>query len=202
VEQFNFFFTFYGLILGLAAAEVLSAIGQFVRVRAFNRIDLRSGLLAALIFVLISVTWIDAWETLQSVDLNFDQLWAPIALATFYYLAATVVPPREHLETMDVAVYYAERKRFVLAMLICAEMLVTYTSLESMNRILHARPTEFWLFTLLYNVLIVGSLIALYFVRSRTANVVLLVGLLVLFLAPYWEDRAIGSWIVRTFGAP
>ena len=58
MDRFSFFFAFYGLILGLAVAELLSGFAGVVRARALKKIDLQTGLAAMLTFVLIVATWV------------------------------------------------------------------------------------------------------------------------------------------------
>lgn len=114
MDRFNFIFAFYGLILGLGATEVLSGFAGFVRDRAVRKLDAQTALLAAFTFVAICATWLDAWDSLRDVPIGFTGLWAPILTATCYYLAATVVFPRDAEGLADLAAYYAQRKRFVL----------------------------------------------------------------------------------------
>ena len=93
VDRFSFFFAFYGLILGLAVTELLGGFAAMVRARALRRLEPETALLALLTFIAICATWIDAWDSLQAITLDFAGLWAPILLATLYYLAAAVIFP-------------------------------------------------------------------------------------------------------------
>jgi hypothetical protein len=199
MDRFSFFFAFYGLILGLAVAELLSGFAGLVRARALRRVEAQTALLGLVTFIAICATWIDAWTAFRTVPLNFSGLWAPILIATFYFLAATVVFPREAAEYDRLALYFAERKRFVGAMLLAAELLVLLTSWDSLMQTLHARPAVFWLWYVPLNVLLKGSMVAFLFIRSRRANLVLLILMILLFLIPYWENGAIGDWIHQHF---
>lgn len=91
--------------------------------------DVPTALLAAFIFLVICAAWIDARVSLQGVSLDFSGLWAPILLATLYYLAATVVFPRDQEDIDNLSSYYDERKTFVVIVLLVAEFLVNYTYL-------------------------------------------------------------------------
>ena len=82
---------------------------------------------------------------------------------------------------------FAERKTFMVAMLFAAEMVEAYTySSVYVDRLQH-HPPAFWLWLLPYNLAIKGSFVALLFVHSRRANIVLLSALILLFLIPYWQ---------------
>ena len=157
MDRFSFFFAFYGLILGFAATELLSGFAGFVRARALRRIEAQTALIGIFTFLAICATWIDAWDTLQAVSLDLAGVWAPILIATCYCLAATVIFPREPAEFDRLALYFMERKRFVVAMLLAAELLVFLTFADSFIQELHARPAVFWLYEVPYNVLTGGS---------------------------------------------
>lgn len=199
MERFNFFFAFYGLILGLAATEILKGFGVFVRTRSLNKIDIPTALLALFIFLDICATWIDAWQSLRGVSLDFSGLWAPLLLATLYYLAATVVFPRDEKDVEDLSNYYYERKTFVVGALLVAEFLVNYTYLPRAQAMLAASPTAFWFWYIPYNVAIKGAFVALLFLQTRRANIIALSALIFLFLVPYWDAGLIESWIQHTW---
>jgi len=199
MDRFSFFFSFYGLILGLATAELLGGFAGFVRARALRSIEMQTALLAFLIFIALVATWIDAWNTLQAVSLDLSEIWAPVLIATSYYLAATVVFPRDPAAFADLGTYFAERKRFVVGMLIVAELLVAYTFWETFSRNYHERPVVFWAYTVPTNMTGKMALIALFFVRGRRANLWLLSLLIALFIFIYWERGVVSAWLEWRF---
>jgi hypothetical protein len=200
IDRFSFFFAFYGLILGLAVTELLGGFARIVRARAHRKIEAQTALLALLTFIVICATWIDAWNTLTTISLDFEGLWAPILLATFYYLAASVVFPSDPKEFDQLATYYAERKRFVVGMLLAAELLVSFTFLNIVGSELRSKPALFWLWFLPYNLSIKSCYLALFLVRGRRANIALLVALILLFMVPYWVHGAMEDLISRHYG--
>jgi hypothetical protein len=156
--------------------------------------------LAFVVFLAICGTWLEAWGTLQTVSLDFSGLWAPVCLATAYYLAAGVVFPKDAADLDRLDHYFAERKRFVLAMLFIAELLVDFNFRNIYLDEFRHRPAVLWLFTLPYSLSIPCTLLALYFVHSRRWNIALLVLLILLFLGPSWESGAIIGTIKRSYG--
>jgi hypothetical protein len=180
--------------------ELLGGFAAIVRARALKRLELQTSLLAILVFIVICVTWIDAWNTLRSVTLDIAGFWAPILLATLYFLAAGVVFPSNEADFDELAAYFADRKRFVVAVLLIAECLVNLTFWRVYATNLQDRPAVFWLWNLPENVAITAALTALFFVRSRLANASLLVLLILLFLIPYWEQGATKAWIEHRWG--
>jgi hypothetical protein len=200
LDKFSFFFAFYGLILGLAVTELLGGFAGMVRAKAIRRIEAQTALLALLTFVAICATWIDAWGTLRTISLDFAGLWAPIMLATCYYLAAAVVFPSDPEDYGRLGAYYADRKRFVVAMLLAAELLVTFTFRDIFIDAARDRPAQLWVWLLPYNLVLTGLYVALLFVTSRRANIALLAALLLLFTVPYWGQGSIGAMIDRHWG--
>jgi hypothetical protein len=201
MDRFSFFFAFYGLILGLGVTEVLKGFAGFVRDRGLRNFDPQTALLAVLIFVLICATWIDAWDSLKGVTLDFSGLWAPILISTTYYLAGAIVFPREESDYARLADYYAERKVFVVLLLLIAEFLVNYSYRQVFIDTYQSNPTVFWLYELPYNIAIKAGFVALLFVRGKTINIVVLTAMLALFLVPYWVHGGAAAWI-HTWFAP
>lgn len=200
MDKFSFFFAFYGLILGLAVTELLGGFAGMVRAHAVRKIEAQTALLALLTFVLICATWVDAFNMSQGITLNFDDLWAPILLATFYYLAAAVVFPRDEGEYARLHAYFAARGKFVIGMLLAAEMVDSVASYSwARDQYLH-QPAHFWGWVIPYNIAILGCFIALFFTRGRRANIVLLSALILLFLVPYWNEGAIDRISMHLLG--
>ncbi len=195
MDRFSFFFAFYGLLLGLAVAELLSGFARIVRDRALRKIEAQTALVALLTFLLICATWIDAFGRFKDVSLDFGGLWAPILIATCYFLAATVIFPTDAQEYDRLSTYFAERKRFIVGMLLAAETFANSTFLNTYISTFQQHPARFWLFLLPYNLIINATFVALLLVKSRRANITLLTLQIVLFLGVYWSSGAIGSFV-------
>ena len=201
MDRFSFFFAFYSLILGLAITEVLGGFGRFVRSHSTHKLGAQTALLALFTFLSITATWIDAFSTLRSIALNVQSLWAPILTSTCYYLAATVVFPSNPADFNHLDTYFAERKRFVVGMLFICELLATYNYWSLIVHSFYESKAASILFYIPLTVLLKGSYIALFFSRSRQANVILLSLLISLLLFIYWDNGAIGQLIQQKYGA-
>jgi hypothetical protein len=200
IDRFSFFFAFYGLILGLAVAELLGGFAGIVRAHALKKLEPQIALAALLIFFLICATWIDAWMSLKDVTLDFAGLWAPVLVATCYYLAAATAFPREAEGFDALGSYFAQRKTFIVGMLLAAEFIEMYTYRSIYIKAYWQYPAIFWFWLAPYNLAIKASFIALFLVRSRRWNIILLTALVLLFLLPYWENGAIEHAISRHYG--
>jgi len=202
MDLFSFFFAFYGLILGLAVAELLSGFAGFVRDRPLRTLELRTALLAALVFIDICATWLDAWRTLRNVTLNFESFWPPILIGTCFYLAAAVVFPRDPKEFSALGDYFDRRKRFVGTLMLAAEVLIGITFIGEYGEALQLRPATFWFWQVPYKIVLLAAWIALLLVRSRRGNLIVLWVLLALFTLPYWTNGAIPNWLHQHFDQP
>jgi hypothetical protein len=67
------------------------------------------------------------------------------------------------------------------------EFLVNYTFRNIWIDSYQHNPPELWHWLLPYNIAIKLAFIALIFVRGRVANIAVLIGLILLFLLPYWH---------------
>jgi hypothetical protein len=202
LDRFSFFFAFYGLILGLAVTELLSGLAGYARERRIQGLERQTALLALAVFLFVCATWIDAWDTLQGISLNFEGLAAPILTATFYYLAACMVFPRNPSEYDRLEDYFSSRKSFVASMLLAAEIAVSITFLPAYGQTLEQRPAVFWLWQVPYKIVIIGSFAALIFLRDRRAILAALWMLIALATIPYWSNGGIQHWIDARFDEP
>ena len=180
-------------------AELLGGFAGVVRARALKKLEPQIALAALLTFIVICATWIDAWKSLQAVTLDFEGLWAPILVATFYYLAAATAFPRETEGFDALGSYFVQRKKFIVGMLLLAEFVEMYTFRSVLIKAYWHYPAVFWLWLAPYNLAIKSSFVALFLVRSRRWNIILLTALVLLFILPYWENGAIERAIIRHY---
>jgi hypothetical protein len=200
LDSFSYFITFYSLILGLALTELLGGFAQMVRAKALKKLEPQTALLALFILVDICSTWVDGWISLKHVTVDFDGLWAPVLLAICFYLAASTVFPHDEADHERLAYYYRERKRFVVGLLLAGELLIHVTYLGVFADRLAHQPAVFWLWTIPYNLAIEASMVALMVVRSRRANIALLIALILLLFIPYWYQDAITRAVAHAYG--
>lgn len=191
MDRFSFFFGFYGLILGLAVTELLGGLTGMVRHHALRKLEAQTALLAILIFIAICGTWIDAWNLLKSVTLDFTDLWAPVLLAMAYYLAAGVIFPREPEQFTHLHMYFTARKRFAVTMLWAAFLLETVTIRGALEQTFRDDPATFWGWLVPFFIAVNGCYLALLLVHGRKANISLLAAEIVLAFLPYWHAGAV-----------
>ena len=201
MDRTSLFFAFYSLILGLAITEILSGFGRFLRSHTTHKLGSQITLLALLTFVSITATWIDAFRTLQSIELDVASLWAPILTATLYYLAATVVFPSSSADFECADGYFERHKRFVASMLFACELLVTYTLLPIIRHGIAAQPQVFVLFYLPLHLVLKGSYVGLLLARRRRWNQFWMALLICVMMFVYWDNGATARIIGQRYAS-
>lgn len=202
MDEFEVFFTFYGLILGLAATEILASLGGLVRDGSLRSMRAQPALLAFLTFLLICATWIDAWTLRASFTLDLRSLWAPIGAATAYYLAAVVVLPKRPEGWQQADAYFSDHKRFVVLALIAAELFVKVMYWPYFVDQFQTKPMLLWIWTLPLNVATSLAFLAMFLARSRRANIAAISAQIVLFTITYWSYRFVTNSLSKAYGYP
>jgi hypothetical protein len=175
------------LIPGLAVTELLKGLGALVRAGELRRLGWQTGLLALFVLLVLSATWIDAWDSLRNTSLDFSGLWAPVVIAIPYYLATVVTFPRNPAEWNSLDEYVVQRKRFVLTLMLAAEFVVNYSHRSVLLGVLHNHAQVFGEWSVPYNVAIKLGFLGLIFARGRRANIIGLCAMVLLFRLPYWH---------------
>jgi hypothetical protein len=124
MEAFDFAFTLFGLVLGLAMAEVLGGFARVLKARgaapgktgaAAVRTPIRVGWLTPGIAVAVLLgligTWILAWNARAGIPITFATLIAGTAVAGVYYIAANLVWPGDLDEWPDLDDWFDAHKR-------------------------------------------------------------------------------------------
>ncbi|MFN3667870.1 MAG: hypothetical protein ACK4VY_01025 [Brevundimonas sp.] len=197
MTQFEFFMTFYSLLLGLAVAELLLGFGGLVRARKQPRWGLLTPLFGVILFIHIMTSFSDAWAKLQDVDIDLVSLGPPALIGVAYFVGAILCAPRDIDDWPSLDEYFHARKRFTLGALLCADAL-TIVCLELPN-LLGDRPAAIIAYVLI-NAVWLALTAAPLFTRSRRVAAGSLLGLLVLMVVLYATPLRIGGLIEAMFG--
>lgn len=101
-DAFSFTFGFYGLLLGLAVAEVASGFSRAYDERRKRRLGFVAPLFATLLLVDLITFWVNAWAYRDLKDVNYLTAYGVAIVALFYYFAATqVFPKATETDTLD-----------------------------------------------------------------------------------------------------
>lgn len=189
MSAFEFFFSFYGLILGLSVAVVITGFTKVLKQRRRVRIGWLTPLLAVFVLIDIASFWIGAWGTMQNVPIRLFVLVLGLVAAGSYCVAASLVVPDDLDEWPDFDAYFDSHKHWVMGGVIIANLIafeimpwLTGNTLEDM--IDRYGNTES-----LLNPLFFGACLFVAFARSRRLNLAMLVLLIAYYAVvgfPYW----------------
>ena len=153
MDEFNYVFELFALLLGLAVAEMLQGFGQVLKLRARRKANLahpergddeairvRVGwlvpLLGFLVLVDLATFWSGIWLARGALEMNMLTVFCVLALIGGYYLVATQVFPDEPARWPNFDDWYQLQKRFVVF-----GMLVINVLAQSALALLGAMPS-------------------------------------------------------------
>lgn len=180
MSGFEFFFGFFGLILGLSVVEVLTGLGRILRRRERLRLGYVTPLLALLVLLDVASFWSVSWMRMQQVEPTYLLLLVGLLIAGIYYLAASLVFPDDLDAWPSLDEFYDRHKRWVIGGIWSAKtlshtvLLVQVGGLEALKTFWISFGSVFvllWFYPLMLGVCLVSN---------RTANAVML-ALLCLF---------------------
>jgi hypothetical protein len=176
MTDFEFFFSFFGLLLGLTVAEVAVKLADALGSR--HRVSLGILTPALALFFLCDITsfWLWAWSARDLISISWPTVYGALAVAVSYFLAAALVFPRTGGDWTSLDDYYWKHKRLVIGGVMFANAgLIGFL-------LAHALPalSDTWFFV--WEAIYWIPLIALFFARSRRANLTLILLLLFQYL--------------------
>ena len=114
MSNFEFVFSLFGLLLGLALAEVLGSLSDALQERRKLKVGWLTPLLGLLLVLDISSFWTVAWSIRDAFRPDYFHLLCGVLITGTYYFAACLVFPKDPAEWPDFDVYYFRHKRWLL----------------------------------------------------------------------------------------
>lgn len=114
MSNFEFVFSLFGLLMGLALAEVIGGFGSALEMRHRIRVGWLAPLLALLITFDLTSFWMVAWQVRESIPVNFISLMVGLLIFGIYYLIAQLAFPDDMDLWPDLDAYYWRHKRLLL----------------------------------------------------------------------------------------
>jgi hypothetical protein len=186
MSPFELVFALFGLLLGLAVAEVLGGFSHALKLKRAGK-PVRIGWLTPLLglFVMLDLTsfWLMGYAARDQLSANYVTLVGVLAIVGTYYLAATLIFPDEPEDWPDFDQWYDKQNRLVIGGLLAANIgsWIGQIALEvvapSPDVVLS--ETALWVAGL-GGLAILMLLVALLRVNNRSWNVAMLVALIVL----------------------
>ena len=189
MSPFELVFAVYGLLLGLAIAEVLGGFSRTLKLKRGTRpvkIGWLTPLLGLLVILDLTSFWVIAWEVREQIAANYLTLIGVLTIVGIYYLAATLIFPDAPEEWPDFDDWYDKQNRLVIGGLLAANVgtWIGDIGLEIAKPTPDAElaMTGLEMIVVWVGLAVLALLVALLKVKSRRWNVALLVTISALLL--------------------
>ena len=124
MSAFEFFFSFYGLVLGLSVAVIATGAARAFKHRKTVRVGWKTPLLALFAALDIATFWDAAWTNLGQAPYSYGMLIAGLGVAIVYFIAANLIFPEPEDDAQSLDQHFAANKRAVLLLLTLANVLM------------------------------------------------------------------------------
>lgn len=115
MSEFEFIFSLFGLLLGLALAEGLGGLSKAIKASHKVRIGWLTALLGLFVSCDVVTFWMYGWALREALPLTWPVLFGGFVLAGLYYVSASLVFPDAPEEWGDLDRYFDKHGRKVLA---------------------------------------------------------------------------------------
>lgn len=141
MSAFEFIFSFFGLLLGLALAEGLGGLSRALKASHKVRIGWATALLGVFVSCDVVTFWMYGWAFRELLPLNWQVLFGGFVVTAVYYVAASLIFPDDFEEWGDLDRYFDKQYRKVLgAVLLCnVALMATTIALLGTHGLLTAR---------------------------------------------------------------
>ncbi|WGM31293.1 hypothetical protein [Brevundimonas sp. NIBR11] len=139
MSAFEFFFSFFGLILGLSVVEVMTGVARVLKQRRRIKVGYVTPLLAVLLLVDLASFWANTWGMLQDIQISLGLLVVGVMVAGVYFLAASMVFADDLDEWPSLDAFYDAHKRWVVGGVWLANMLSGFAFTAFVTT-----PAEYW----------------------------------------------------------
>ncbi|WP_052247849.1 hypothetical protein [Brevundimonas nasdae] len=120
---FEFFFSFYGLVLGLSVAVIATALATSIQHRAQVRMGWLTPMLALFVCLDIVSFWSNAWDSMQTLPVTYGLLVASLTVALTYFVACSLIFPHQIVDGANLDDHFWSNKRIVLVLMIAATLM-------------------------------------------------------------------------------
>ncbi|MCY7279846.1 MAG: hypothetical protein LH610_02950 [Sphingomonas bacterium] len=135
MSEFEFAFSLFGLLLGLALAEGLGGLARALKASHAVRIGWLTSLLGLFVSCDVVTFWVYGWGMRTLIPFTWPSLFSGFVVTAIYYVSASLVFPDDPEEWRDLDGHFWKHRRKVLGgvMLCNAALLATAFGLGIMT---------------------------------------------------------------------
>lgn len=122
MSGFEFIFSLFGLLLGLALAEGLGGLARALKSRHKVRIGWPTALLGLFVTCDVVTFWMYGWGMRDLLPVNWPTLFGGFVVTGIYFVAASLIFPSEAEDWDDLDAHFDRHRRKVLAGVLIANI--------------------------------------------------------------------------------
>lgn len=123
MSAFEFFFSFYGLLLGLSVGVLATGAARAFKHRKTQPVGWLTPLLAVFVALDVATFWDSAWVNYRSLPFSYGLLIGGMVVAVVYFIAAALVFPDDSDPKAPLDEHFNANKRAILGLLVLANVL-------------------------------------------------------------------------------
>ncbi len=125
MSGFEFIFTLFGLLLGLALAEGLGGLAKALKASHRVRIGWPTALLGLFVSCDVVTFWMYGWALRDLIPMNWPTLFGGFVVTAIYYVSASLVFPDDPEDWANLDCHFDKHYRKVLTgLLVCNAILL------------------------------------------------------------------------------
>ncbi len=128
MSPFEFVFSLFSLLLGLALATGLSGLARALKVRHKIRIGWLTALLGLFVSLDLVTFWAYAWAMREVIPPTFPALFYGFVATSLYFIAASCIFPDEPDEWADLDGHFFRQRRIVLGGTFIANAMLLFSA--------------------------------------------------------------------------
>lgn len=126
MSGFEFVFSLFGLLLGLALAAGLAGLARALKERHRVRIGWPTALLGIFVSCDVVTFWMYGWSLRELIQISWPVMFGGFVVTALYFIAASLVFPDAPEDWGDLDGHFDKQRRLVLgAVLVCNMALLT-----------------------------------------------------------------------------
>lgn len=196
MSDFEFFFSFYGLLLGLSVAELTGGFARLLHERHRVRFGWLTPLLAVFVALDLATFWVQAWRFFRDAPFNAALLLIGLMIAATFYVAASITFPRVTAEgveaRIDLDAHFWAHRRVVFGCVLAANAMVW--ALLGLLALADPAWAAFWTPRIFFGVILFAACTATAAFAPRRSMVI--AALLVVLAYTLWNMLRAGSHLI------
>lgn len=124
MSTFEFFFSFYGLVLGLSVVELVRGAARMVDEGHRLKVGWLTPILATFLALDVTTFWGTTWVLFREAPDRYVVFVLALIISSLFYLATYLTFPHELEDGQDLDEHYWLRRRLILSSVLLANFLV------------------------------------------------------------------------------